>query len=236
MNNPLNQLKNSDPNFRFDQAAGKARLLANLNSAPNLGPAPFRQSHSRQYLAGGLSVVVLVSGTFAYAQNANPGDALFPINKFGEQIILSLPFSPQTNAQIHTTLVTKRFNALDQVLDNDQDDSLQTQKLQLVTIQESDETFNQAIEAVSSNRQRLLDSGQTQGVDQMSQTLTELEILGQEHEQRIVDLETKINDPQIRDLMEVHRQSIYNSRSRVKTELHLKDDSQQNSDHSDHQD
>ena len=234
MKTTLNQLKNSDENFRFDQTSAKTRLLADLHSAPYLGRAPFRQSHSRQYLVGGLSVVVLVSGTFTYAQSANPGDVLFPINKFGEQIILSLPFSPQTNAQIHTNLVTKRFNALDEVIDNDQDDSLETQQLQLVTIQESDETFNQAIEAVSNNRQRLLDSGQTQGVDQMSQTLNDLEVLAQKHEQQIVDLEAKVGDPQIKDLMEVHRQSIYNSRSRVKTELHQKDDSESNSDHSDH--
>ncbi|HTL39450.1 MAG TPA: hypothetical protein VL306_01420 [Methylomirabilota bacterium] len=180
----------------------------------------FGPTHTiRNFLVTGLCIVLLISGTFVYAQTANPGDTLFPLNKFSEQVALSLPLSIQTKARIHSSIVARRFNALTQIIAHDHEDDPAVQKLQVEIVKESDDTLTQAVKAVASTRKYLKDSGDDQDAAQLSNTLKEIQELAQKHEQSIEDLETKIHNPETRAAIETHRQAINNTRTLLSAEL-----------------
>src|SRR5579872_2469837 len=113
----LDQLKKSDIGFKFDPNISKHRLMLNLTHMPPMRKySGMKIHHLLKYASVTAGVILVVSGSLVYAAtNTKPGDKLFGLNKFGQQVILSLPLSAQTKASFQAKIVTSRLNDLDQL-------------------------------------------------------------------------------------------------------------------------
>ncbi len=153
-------LKDSEQDFRFDEQRVKDRLLYSLRETPIKAPArTFFTFRFMKYSALVAGLVIFLSATFVLALNANPGDRLFGLNKFGENVILSLPLSMEQKAQVQAGIVTRRLEALQEIEAQPAGPGLETKQLE--TIKESDESIQNAIDTVTANKVKLENSGQT---------------------------------------------------------------------------
>jgi hypothetical protein len=212
-NKKLEQLlKQSQQNFQFDEEKVKNRLMYSLNDAPIKAPIKTVSFNLRiiKYSSMVAGLAIFISATFVFASNAKPGDKLFPVNKLGEKVILSLPLTVEQKAAIQTRMVSNRLEALTEV---------KTESSELETVKESDETLKRAVDAVSANKQRLLKSGNTQAAARLDNTLVKLEDLAQQHEQKVETLEQTSQNPETRKLIKAHLLEIRNSHERVRMEI-----------------
>jgi hypothetical protein len=215
--NLTKQLSQSAQNFSFDQEKVKNRLMYSLNDAPIKAPAKiFFRTRILKYSSVLAAFVIFVSATFAFASSSEPGDKLFPLNKIGEKVILSLPLSAQQKASIQTGIVNKRLKSLETV-------KVRTEDKQLETVKESDESLQNAIEAVSANKKRLEASGHTQGAEKLGQVLNRLDALAEKHEQQFQSIEELISDNEGKQTVRKHLREIKNARRKAHIELKLLD-------------
>jgi hypothetical protein len=214
-----NLLKAAQQDFRFDQDTVKNRLMPVLDRIEIL---PYRRTlltaKSLAYSMSGAVFVVFVSGTFAFASTSKPGDKLFVVNKWRENIILHLPLSVDQKTRFETGIVNNRLRALQTV--NVQMPQAQENK-KLDTIKESDESLHNAIELVSANKHSLEAEGQTEQAEKMDQALTQLDNLAQQHEQQIQIIEASTEDGTNREIIKQHLHQIYTTRAKAHEELHL---------------
>lgn len=214
-------LKNSQQDFKFDPNEIKSRLTLSLTTS-RMEPVKQKKltftfiRYSASVLAG---IVLLLSGSFAFAANAQPGDTLFPINKFWEQAWLSLPWSASQKADLQTGIVAKRLKALQGVNAPDS----QTRNKQLIIIQESDESIKNAVEAISANRQTSINQGQTDITLQLEQDLTELNNLAQKHTEEIQIIEISVKEGPEHETIQTHLKEIKKSQHKARIELHLEE-------------
>lgn len=226
---PNNDLKKrlaaSRQEFKFDQEAIKSRLLYSLNDAPMKAPdktlVSFRALKYSTVLA---SVLILISGTFALASQAQPGDRLFALNKWSEKLVLALPLSMDQKAAMETRIVNKRLQALEAVkLNSPATISPQTETRQLETIKESDEAVQNALESVASNKKLLETQGQTANAQRLEKVLNELDNLAAQHEKQIQGLEQSALDDEARQTIQLHLIEIKNARTKARTQIKLPD-------------
>lgn len=218
-------LQDSNQDWRFDPSQSKPQLLVQLTHAPKLEKLPRQHSfHILRYGLATATVVVLVSGTFAFATSSKPGDLLFPLNKFGEQMILSLPLSAQTKADFHTHIVTNRLQALDQIETQATTTEVQADTRSLATIKESDDTINEAIETISASRESFQAAGQMQAAANLSKRLNQLEMLAQQHEKKIQALVARTNNAKVKLQIQNHLTRIHRERTKAILEVKINDD------------
>jgi hypothetical protein len=224
-NDLIKLLKQSKQNFQFDQGQVKNRLLYTLGDAPiKTTKLRFFSFRLVKYSVSLAVLLVFLSATFAFASNAKPGEKLFALNKFGEKVMLSLPLSVQQKAQLQARIVTKRLEALT-ALKNKPDPNLETQKLE--TVKESDESIQQAIDTISTNKEKFEGMGQTQTAEKLNQVLNQLEKLSKRHEEQIRALEAGIPNSDIRHAMHQHLLEIKTARHKARLELNLTDSEDQ---------
>src|SRR3989344_6366068 len=106
----ISLLASAKQDFKFNQADIKTRLLAQLPHTKQLPAQDLRFSSPLVFRSGFFfaGVVLLVSGTFAAAMHSGPGDKLFGVNKFRQELILKLPLGAEGNAQAQAHLVEER--------------------------------------------------------------------------------------------------------------------------------
>ena len=86
------------PEFKYNKEDVKARLMQSVRATPMEEPTFSWLTMPNWGLVLTAMVIMISSATFAYADQAKPGDVLFPLNKLNNRLILSMPFSAQTKA------------------------------------------------------------------------------------------------------------------------------------------
>ncbi|MEJ0021595.1 MAG: hypothetical protein WDN47_03345 [Candidatus Doudnabacteria bacterium] len=211
-------LKDSEQDFRFDEQRVKDRLLYSLRETPIKAPArTFFTFRFMKYSALVAGLVIFLSATFVLALNANPGDRLFGLNKFGENVILSLPLSMEQKAQVQAGIVTRRLEALQEIEAQPAGPGLETKQLE--TIKESDESIQNAIDTVTANKVKLENSGQTASAEKLGKVLDQIDTLAKKHEDRIKTIETQMPDQKAQQTIDNHLNGIKNSRQKASIEL-----------------
>jgi hypothetical protein len=207
------RLKLSAQDFKFGQRNLKSHLLQSLELQKPLPELAKATSHRMLKIVTTTSgVVILLSGTFAFASTSNPGDKLFGLNKFGERIILSLPFSATQKANIETGIVERRFKALD---------NLNQPTNTVATIKESDEALSEAVATITLNRENFLQQGNTQQANQMGLILNKLDSLAKQREQRIQNLEDGMENENDRAEIQRHLIQFQNTRKQAEMEIEV---------------
>jgi len=214
-------LKKSEAHFSFDQNKIKDRLMQGLNNVP-MHPVQrtFISLHVVRYAASFALILIFFSATFAFASNSQPGDILFPLNKFGENVVLNLPLSSEEKANVQERIVAKRL----EYLQNIQNTPATTANLgdrRLQTIAESDETIQKAIDTITSNKERLKASGQTAMVAKLDVVLNRLDMLATEHEKNIIKIENSSDDEDFKQNVDKHLKQIKKAHRRARIELNL---------------
>jgi hypothetical protein len=217
----------SEPGFKYDKTNVKQRLMMSVKHASQ-GEAEETFSWKTMPNWGvvlAALVIMLGSATFAYADQARPGDILFPVNKLNDKIILNLPFSAQTKARIQAQIVSKRLDALDQVTKDDSsrpDNSLNRSK-KLETIKESRISLTTAIQKVTEAKKMLEDNGNTTGAEALRQTLTHLEELAGQQEEKIQYLEEHAIDKADKKEIGQHLSEIKKERKKASDALKIRE-------------
>ncbi len=203
-------LKQSQGNFSFNQADIKSRLLQSIAHQEQTSPKYAFPWYLPKYATALAAIVLFVSGAFAFASNSQPGDKLFAVTKVSEQIILSLPLPETQLSQLETKMVSRRLKALDNI---NKENSI------LETVKESDEGLNQAVEKIILEKARLEKRGKSIQVEKLDQTLTKLEALAGEHEQKFENLKERATDQQQKERITQHLEKFKQSRHKALQEI-----------------
>ncbi len=210
------------PKFTYDKAQVKERLMQSVRMAPMEEPKFSWLTMPNWGLVLTAMVIMIGSATFAYADQAKPGDALFPLNKLNNRLILSLPFTAQTKARIQAQIVSKRLDALDQINEFTEKTTPSFENKKLQTIKESDESLTTAIEKVTENKKAFEQAGNTAGAEAMRKTLTQLETLAGKQEERVESLGNKTVDETRKEEIRQHLTEIKKARKKAGDALKIR--------------
>ena len=175
-NKIIRQLQAARQNFEFDQAGIKKRLLSAMDS-PQSHPLGYSELPTRFtfiVLAGVATTILAATATFLIAAESAPGDSLFAVNKFREQLILSLPLAPQKRIEVTADIVQSRFEAVDRIDEQDMRQTGQLMLKRLETVNESRASFQQAVDAISLKQTDLEQTGQNQAATALDSVLSNL--------------------------------------------------------------
>ena len=215
--NLIKLLKANSNNFHFNQTQIKQRLLQSIRQTPQAAVRiPFRWI--LEYGSAVALIIILATATFGFAANSNPGDKFFPINKWGEQVILSLPLNDQTIAQIHTNIVNKRLRALTKLENEENQQAQETPAInnrRLITVKESHETLSAAITTITAQKEALRASDNSESINALNQVLTRLENLAKQQEEKIEAIESHTQNDQVREEIEDQLKQIHEVRNQV---------------------
>lgn len=213
-------LKNSISDFEFDPNKVKYRLLSSLNQAEQKPLIRhFRIGRVAQYSVGFAGLVVLISTTFAFASSSKPGDKLFMLNKFGENVVLKLPLSVEQNAKVQEYIVTNRLKALDQVKPAVEEPDMESEFRNLETIKESDESLMTAVNQITENKKKLEALGRTQAAENLEKVLDQLQTQAEKRQAKIRELEENSKDSKTKAEIRNYLQKIENSRKKAQSEI-----------------
>lgn len=207
-------LKLQQSDFDFNQQGVKNRLQLSIARASSAQPT-FRTSAwmPRWGLAiAAITLFVLSGSTFALANNAKPGDRLYLLDKAQEQIWTRLPLPASNKAQIQAGIVEERAYELDQLRKSDKANKIKA-------VKESEQSLQQAVEAVSNTRTKLESSGKRKQVEKLDSVLTRLELLAEEQEQKIEEIKTEIDDDEVKADIDKSLLKIRKSKERAKSEI-----------------
>lgn len=214
-------LKQSKQEFRFDQQQIKIRLMQSLASrepAVQFQTLNLKHFSFNPYAVAVTAVILCVTATFAFAQNAQPGDKLFGLQKFQEQAILSLPLNATTKAKIRANIVAKRLRSLEQA----EKSSDQTQA-KLASIKESEAALNDAYEHIHQSRVLLTATGPSTDLQELDSSLKRISDLAEQQEQSIQNLETYLNDQGTKIEIDQHLNAIGQTKAKARLELAVPD-------------
>lgn len=212
-------LKTSGSDFQFDPTATKYRLMTSITDADQKPRPHFHLGRVARYSLSFAAVVVFLSGTFAFAFNSQPGDALFSLNKLGEQAVLNLPLSDEQKANVETYIVNSRLQALDQVQVKNIESNSKMAEKNLAAIKETDDSFASAVENISKNQKTLQDSGKTQAAAKLNDKLNKLQIEAQKHEAAIKAFEDQTTDKDAKAKIQAHLSKLRASGQKAREQI-----------------
>lgn len=222
----IKQLGKSQVDFEFDQVGGKKSLLAAIE---NISPETELKSSKRRpfILQFGLAlgvVLLMMSGTFAAASKSLPGDKLFSVTKLKERVLLILPFSPQSRAEIQASIVEERLKALDQfpLLESEapiKPDMLQIEARKLETLREASESLHQAVDSIQRKRDEFEKNGQTKQAEQLSKVLSNISEQSEKREKMIEEIEKKLEqeDESVKEKARERLEDLKKARNKART-------------------
>jgi len=195
----IKELGKSHVDFEFDQVSAKKSLLSTIE---NILPETESKLSKRKpfILQFGLTlaaVVLMVSGTFAAASKSLPGDKLFSVTKLKEKMLLILPFSPQSRAEIQASIVEDRLKALDQfplVEDTGaiKPNTVQLEARKLETLKEASESLHQAVDNIQKKRNEFEENGQIKQAEKLDDVLLNISEQSEKREKVIKEIEEKL--------------------------------------------
>ena len=212
-------LKKSSSDFKFDPNSVKYRLLNSMAHGDQKSVTHFKIGRVAKYSVSFASLVILISTTFAFAVNSRPGDKLFGLNKFGENVVLKLPLSVEQKAKVQEYIVTNRLEALDQVKTKQDDKNIGQDALKLQAIKESDESLTSAVDNITENKKKLEASGKTKEAKRLEKVLDQLQISAEKREVKIREIEKEIKDSKTKAEILNHLRKIEESRKKARLQI-----------------
>jgi hypothetical protein len=211
-------LKTSQQDFGFNQELVKMRVTSQLQSENQDMKQPLQHHHWMRSSIVTAVVILSLSITAVSAAQSQPGDKLFSLNKWGEKFVLSLPLSIEHKAQVQTSIVTKRLQALKKV--QTQPDDLNRK---LKTVNESDESLRNAVEMVTANKAKFRAMGQMAQANRLTPALNQLNDLAQEHEDQIQAIQASMPEGHVRQTMNLRLTEVRGFHQQARIELEFKD-------------
>ena len=160
----------------------------------------------KQKFAIALLVAILIGGSFAtatFANNAKPGDILFPVDlaveKFqlafsnsGKKSELKIKFSEERVEE--AKIVLDKFNATTLADLESTSSSSADSQLKIKGIEQAEKALNTAIDRLQKTRNELSNSGNQAAVQALDIAIKKLTDLAQNHITDLEKIETKIKD------------------------------------------
>ncbi|HEX9503452.1 MAG TPA: hypothetical protein VF974_03995 [Patescibacteria group bacterium] len=227
--NLIQLLKKSSSDFEFDPNSVKYRLLNSITQADQKPVPHFKIGRVAGYSVSFVCLVMVISTTFAFAAGARPGDKLFGLNKFGENMILKLPLSVEQKATVQEYIVTNRLQALDQVKTKQVITTKQA-AAKLQTIKESEESLMSAVDNITKTKKKLEASGKTHAAKKLENVLDQLQTSAKKSESKIKEIEAETIDSAAKAEIHDHLQKIEDSRKKARLEIKRFQDTQNNND------
>jgi hypothetical protein len=210
-------LKKSQQDFRFDQDQVRARLMIQINSSPQSLTEPESKPRLTWSYASAFAIVivfVLSSGTLAYANNSNPGDKLFFLDKLTERAVLALPMPAANKARIQTNIVAERLEEINKI--EPEDDNSQKS---LRAVSESETDISEAVANITATKEKLLNKGNRKAADKLDEVLNKLEGLAEKHESKAERAKLKSKDDSTKKELELKIIEIKKAREKAKLEI-----------------
>ena len=218
------KLIKSRPDFPFSKNEIKFKLLSSLPSQEKaITPAKWLGVPRYAFASGFLILAISLTSTLAYADAAKPGDKLFALDRWQEDLALKLTPSAQTKAKLQTKFVTERAKELTQLA---QTTNHQEQKIEAV--HQSVRSLNQAIESVSKTRNRMRTEGKDKSAARLDTVLNNLQDLAETHEQKTNEIRMRIDDEELKIRIDENLDEI--RQAKIKVRLELRQELQENDD------
>jgi hypothetical protein len=186
-------IKEAQQDFKFDQENVKAKLMMAVTKLKISVHEKPRLTFSRYALGLGSALVIFLATTaLAMASNASkPGEFLFPVQKFENKAILSLPLPATKKAEISTRIVAKRLKELDEIDPTKVKDSAQL-GAEVKAAQESIQRAAKYLPAKPSSDQS---SKKTQKIDNIIDQLNDLTT---KHQEKLESIKQHVSDEKIK--------------------------------------
>jgi hypothetical protein len=211
-----NLLRESRTDFGFDSRELKSRIMMAVNvrhlSKDDVKRLTWRPSTWPRYALGtslAMLVVVATSGLAFAANESKPGEVLFPVQKFQNKVVLSLPLSTATKAEISTNIVAKRIKELDEIQKNPSKSSKVT-----VEIREAEESIAKAASFVPENE------SEDTNVEDLAHKLDDLST---QHQQTLQNLSAQTEDTELKATIEKSVQDITATKARLRARKKIQD-------------
>ncbi|MBI3952707.1 MAG: hypothetical protein HY336_02000 [Candidatus Doudnabacteria bacterium] len=214
----INLIKNQ-PDFPFAKDSLKIKLLSSLANRPQ--PKQDSVFNHRRLIpkygfASALAVVAIgLTTTLAYANSSKPGDRLFLLDTWQENIALKLAPTVQTKAKLHVRFVNERALELDELSNSASD--RKEQKVEAVN--QSVNGLSRAIESVTMAREKTMADGNDEAAAKLDQVLIKLEDLADTNEAEMNKIRIKIgDDEELQGRLEENFKQIEQAKIKVKEE------------------
>lgn len=211
-------LASAKQDFKFNQSEIKTRLLAQLPQTPQLSANPTVRISSLLIFRSGFffaGLILVASGTFAAASHSGPGDKLFGVNKFRQELLLKLPLSPEGQAKAQAHLVEERLKSLDELPSQVSEVKLRQEHKKLEVIKETEKSLNQAIDTIRRNQEALEKKGNTKAASKLQDVLTTIGDMAQKREETIKRIEEDSKNDARRELLEGRLKDLRSARQKA---------------------
>lgn len=215
-------IKQSKLNFVFNPSPTKTRLMQTLAEVEqNLAAAPkFFNMLVLRYSLITICLIFMASGGVVYASSASePGDTLFGVHKLAENMILGITRDDSKKAEYHTKIVNDRLASLSKIEQQIQASELKVETRRLETVKESDISFFNAVETITTRHAALVAAGKIAAANQLKETLTKLESLADQYESKFQTIEMSTKDEKVKKSIQEHLTSIQKSKNKVQDRL-----------------
>lgn len=221
-------LQSTKQDFRFDQENLKARLMMSVNAGhlskdeakqlvykPNLWP---------KYSVVAVLALIIVSGTtgltFA-SSKSQPGSALYKVQKFQNQAILSLPLPETKKEEIRTDIAAKRVAELESFSLEDEIDEVSLE----AGLEESYESIDVALVKISAQLEKTSEPSA-----KVTALMEKLDNVSIKHQKRLELLKTKVKNERLKKKIEKNLTEIEVKRSKLHKDKNMEDDSDKSGD------
>ena len=109
-------------NLREDAPVLPLHIKTNIMAAIAADAFSVKRGFAWRYAVGFVAFLVLgAGGTVFAAQQATPGNILYPVKRVSESAYVNIQPNPQAQAGVQQMLIDRRFAEADQVADSDND-------------------------------------------------------------------------------------------------------------------
>jgi len=107
-------------NLREDTPILPPHIKTNIMAAIAADAFSVKRGFAWRYAVGFVALLVLgTGGTVFAAQQATPGNILYPVKRVSENAYVNIQPNPQAQADAQQVLIDRRFAEADQIADND---------------------------------------------------------------------------------------------------------------------
>ncbi len=202
--------------FKFNSDGIKNRLLTSMKnesvSSTHEFPQPMRSW--KMTFGSGMIVFFAALGTLSYADSTKPGDKLYFLDQWQEQVALKIPQSVQSKSKLKSDLIDERLQEIKK-LENTTEDA---QNLKIETINRTQQNIIETVDETADIKHDLQNNGRNKSVNQVNNVLMQLENLAQEQETQIEELQKNTKNEKDQEQFETNLQAIKKARLKARLE------------------
>ena len=180
-------LKQMDADFEYDKQGIKNRLMNSIQTShlgQNLIPDQTKFHRRWNFALGtGLAVVVVFVSTLNYADAAKPGDKLYFMDQWSEQVGLNIPRTAASRAKYKSKIIDERIQELMRLEAITPNPTIDTVKLR--ALQKTQQNIVQTVEETAEAKKKLQEKHRDKSLRQLETVFTKLEMQAQDQEMRM---------------------------------------------------